>query len=69
MAYTTARLVEIVRRLQNGEGTEEEDLEWLAVLQRELPDPAVTDLIFHRDPPLSAEEVVDEARRYRPIEL
>jgi len=69
MAYTTAQLVEIVRRLQNGEGTEEEDLEWLAVLQRELPDPAVTDLIFHHDPSLSAEEVVDEARRYRPIEL
>jgi hypothetical protein len=66
---TTAELVEIVRRLQAGEGTEDQDLEWLETLRRELPDPNVTNLIFYRDPPLTAEEVVAEARRYRPIEL
>jgi hypothetical protein len=69
MAHTTDELIDIVRRLQQGEGTDEETLESLAILTAELPDPAVSDLIFYRDPPLTAEDVVAEARRYRPIEL
>ncbi|WP_371791870.1 hypothetical protein [Streptomyces sp. NBC_01471] len=38
-------------------------------LKESVRHPRVTDLIFYSDPPLSAEEVVDQALAYRPIEL
>ncbi|WP_171161685.1 bacteriocin immunity protein [Streptomyces sp. I05A-00742] len=63
-------LVRLVRRIMAGEGeTEAEHNALVAELRRNVLHPAVTDLIYHRRPELSAEEVVDEALAYRPIAL
>ncbi|WP_236655977.1 hypothetical protein [Streptacidiphilus jiangxiensis] len=66
---TTDELVEVVRRILAG-GPESDY--YLRLLEANVPHPRVSDLIFH--PPVelrdgSAEQIVDEALRYRPIAL
>jgi hypothetical protein len=62
-------LVDLVGKLMRGGGTEA----WLDLIDRNVPCPTgyVSDLIYY--PPegqeLSAEEVVDRALAYRPMEL
>ncbi|NJM09233.1 hypothetical protein HC891_28055 [Candidatus Gracilibacteria bacterium] len=67
-------LIEIVTRLLQAEGTEEETLQWIEVLERNVPDPNVQGLIYwpHRyglgnEP--SAEEIVERALGYQAIRL
>ena len=66
-----AELVSLVQKIINAEGTEEEQDEMLLLLKASVPDPKVSDLIYY--PPggqdLSAEEVVDRALAYKPIQL
>ena len=62
-------LVEIVRRLQSAEGTEAELYALMKKLERSVPHPAVTDLIFYSDREMTAEEIVAEALSYKPILL
>lgn len=66
---TTDELVEVVRRLLAG--SPESDY-YLRLLKANVSHPQVSDLIFH--PPagvreVSAEQIVDEALRYRPVTL
>jgi hypothetical protein len=63
------QLVDLVARVQGGGGTEEEIHAWLMFVERHVPDPSVSDLIYHSDPELSAEEVIERASAYRPIIL
>jgi hypothetical protein len=64
-------LVDLVGKLMHAEGSEADLDAWLDLIERSVPDPNVSDLIYW--PPggqeLSAEEVVDRALAYRPIEL
>ena len=64
-------LVELVRKILAAEGSEEEQDEMLNTLERNVPDPNVSDLIYY--PPegkqLTAEEIVERALRYKPIQL
>ncbi|MGK5638901.1 bacteriocin immunity protein [Streptomyces sp. URMC 126] len=63
-------LVRLVRRVMDGEGADEAEHDALvAELERNVPHPAVTDLIYHHRPELSAEQVVDAALAYRAIAL
>jgi len=69
-----AELVRLVTYLMSGEGTEEEQEAALKALQSRVLHPRVSDLIYwpsHEgfDRELTAEEVVDVALAYRPIEL
>ena len=41
----------------------------IELLERNVPHPAVTDLIFYSDENLTAEELVQRALAYRPIQL
>lgn len=66
---TKDQLIELVRKIKNCEGTEEEIDEWQLLLQRNVPDPEVSDLIFYSDEDLSPEEIVGRAMNYRPIPL
>ncbi|WP_405798061.1 e9imm peptide [Streptomyces sp. NBC_01506] len=60
----------MVERIMSGStGSEEQDLALMKELEASVPHPRVSDLIFYSDPPMSAEEVVEEALSYRPIEL
>lgn len=64
---TRVELVEIVSRLLAGDP--ESDY-YLRVLEANVMHPRVSDLVFHpSDDDASAEEIVDEALRYRPIAL
>ncbi|WP_258021518.1 hypothetical protein [Streptomyces anatolicus] len=66
---TRAELIEIVQMLIDASLSEVEEDALLEELKASVPHPRVSDLIFHQDPPLTAEEVVDQALAYRPIEL
>lgn len=62
-------LVELVKKITNSEGTEEEISRWIELLEENISHPAVTDLIFHSDRDLTPEEVVEQALSYKPFEL
>lgn len=68
---TKDELVQAVRRIIDAAGTESELDGLLALVERNVPHPSVSDLIFY--PPngsdLSAEEIVNAALAYQPIEL
>jgi hypothetical protein len=68
---TRAELVDAVRRIASAEETDEETSRLLTLVSRNVPHPAVSDLIFY--PPngveLTPEQVVEIALAYQPIEL
>jgi hypothetical protein len=72
---TRPELVALVERILSGEGTEEEQAELRRTLERNVPHPRVTDLIYYprlegfEQDDLTAGEVVDAALAYKPIAL
>lgn len=68
---TRTEIVEIVRRIANADGCEVELNELLAQVERAVPHPAVSYLIFN--PPngleLTPEHVVDIALSHEPVRL
>ncbi|MGW3210391.1 bacteriocin immunity protein [Streptomyces sp. NPDC001135] len=62
-------LIHIVQQLIDATLPEEEEDRLLEELEESVLHPRVSDLIYYSDPPLSAEDVVDQALAYRPIEL
>jgi hypothetical protein len=63
------QLVELVRRIMNAEGTEDEIDAWQDLLERNVLDPNVSDLIFYPDREMTAEEIVERALNYKAIRL
>ena len=59
-------LIELVEKLLSNEGTEQQDIMWLDLVCRNVPDPGVIDLIQME---LPAEEIVDRALSYQPVLL
>lgn len=66
-ALTQDTMLEIIRRLQTGEGSEEEENVWLEMLEQNVPHPSVSDLIFYDD--LSPEEILTRALDYKSVSL
>ena len=64
-----AELVELVGKLQRCEGTDDEQTVWLLLLERNVPHPAISDLIYHSGSDLTAEEIVEQALAHKPIQL
>ena len=62
-------LIALVRRIVACEATADEIDAWMDELQSRVPHPAVTDLIYHHEPALTAEEVVDLCLAYRAVPL
>ena len=62
-------LIAIVRRLMTADGTEQELDDMETWLEQHVPDPNVSRLIYHPERELTAEEIVDQALRYRPTPL
>jgi hypothetical protein len=69
MKLTREELIGLVEKLLSNEDTEEQDQDWLALLARNVPHPHVSDLIYWNEQDLSAEEIVDQALAWRPVEL
>lgn len=74
---TREELVEVTRRIADGQGKEHQVNFWLDLLQANVPDPAVSDLIFWPNryfevedaPDLTPDQIVDIALGYKPIQL
>jgi len=61
------QLVEVVDKLQRCEGTEKEQTVWLLLLDRTVPHPAISDLIYHSTDELTAAEIVEQALAYKGV--
>ncbi|KUM77582.1 hypothetical protein AQI84_11100 [Streptomyces griseorubiginosus] len=59
----------MVQLLIDADLPEEEEDQIVEELKANVLHPRVTDLIYYNSPKLTAEEVVDKALAYRPIEL
>ncbi|BCB02166.1 bacteriocin immunity protein [Bacillus sp. KH172YL63] len=59
-------LIKIVEKIINAEGSEEELDNLIDVVEKNVPHPNVSDLIFWNEDELSAEEIVEKAMKYRP---
>lgn len=66
---TKEQLIELVVKIMNAEGTEEEIDVWEDALQRNVSHPEVSRLIFYPDREMTAEEIVEEALSYKPLIL
>ncbi len=60
-------LIDLVDKIKECDGTEEEIEALIDLLNKNVPDPNVEDLIFYNE--LSSEEIVDIALSYKPIQL
>ncbi|MFI0366492.1 hypothetical protein ACH35V_01350 [Actinomadura sp. 1N219] len=67
---TREQMIELVDRLQRGEGDEEEADRWTEALERFSGDPNISDRIFYPESEdLSAAEIVDQALAHQSIPL
>ena len=61
-------LIVLVDRIMKCDGTEKEIDEMIELLEKNVPDPEVSDLIFFGEPK-TPQEIVDRALSYKPIIL
>lgn len=62
---TKEELIDLVKKIVDAEGTEEEIHANILLLKQNVPHPSPTNLIYHED--LTAEEIVDKALSYKPF--
>ena len=62
-------LLELITKLANGEGSDSEAQNWLQTINRNVPFPDVSELIFYHDPELSPQQILEKALAYKPIQL
>ena len=60
-------LIELIRKIQHSEGTEEEADNDIDLLCRSVADPHAVNYIYYEE--LSAEEIADKIINYKPIQL
>ncbi len=61
------QLVNLVKKIRQAEGSEEEISQWIDTLHACVPHPEVSDLIFYSKDELTDEQIVDKALSYKPI--
>lgn len=66
---TKEQLVSLVAQVQEAKGSEEDLEALLMLIDRNVPDPNVSNLIFYPPRSMAPEEVVEQAFAYRPILL
>ena len=66
---TREELINLVNRIVDCEGSEEEIDEMIEVVKRNVPHPEISDLIYWNDEELTPEQIVDKALEYKPIQL
>ena len=65
-----AELIAVVQKLLNADySSEDERHQLLALIERNVRHPYVSDLIFYPEREMTAEEIVDTALAYEPIHL
>jgi len=68
-ALSKEELIELVRKIMNLEGNEEEIDNMIELLKHSVPHPEVSDLIYRNENELTAEQVVEQALSYKSIQL
>ncbi|MCX4904057.1 hypothetical protein [Streptomyces sp. NBC_00878] len=66
---TREQLVALVRRIIDFDGTDEEADAMEALFESSVPYPGAYSLIYHSDPELTPEEIVDKALSHQAIAL
>ncbi|MES9690137.1 bacteriocin immunity protein [Bacillus toyonensis] len=66
---TREELINLVSKIVESEGTEEEIDEMIEIVKRNVPHPELSDLIYWNDEDLTPEQIVDIALAYTPIQL
>lgn len=69
MELSKKELLELVEKIMQADGSEQEIDEMIDVLERNVPHPQVSDLIFWNEKELTPEEIIEEAMNYKPITL
>lgn len=69
ISKTRDELLQMVQQLIDATLPGDKEDALVEELKNCVPHPRVTDLVYYSDPELTAEEVVDQALAYRPIEL
>ena len=64
---TRDEMISLVKTIMNARGSENDIDGAIELLERNVPHPNVSDLIFYND--LTPEEIVDRALSYKPIQL
>lgn len=63
-------LIQLVRKVAEGECSSESERDKLInIIEANIPAPDITSFIFHHEPELTPEEIVDKALAYKPIIL
>lgn len=60
-------LIELVRKIKNCEGSEEEIDDMISTLEKNISYPEITDLIFYNEK--TPQEIIDIALNYKAIQL
>ena len=70
-ALSREKLIRLVERIRAGseDGTQDDVVEWLTLLENNVPDPDVSDLIFHSEHRMTSEQIIERALAYKPIQL
>ena len=66
---TREELTNLVNKIVECEGSEEEIDEMIEIVKRTVPHPEISDLIYWNEEELTPEQIVDKALNYKPIEL
>jgi len=69
MALSKTELVELVKKVADSQGTDDEVAEWMEIVMNETGCPNIGEYIFYTDPEMTPDEVVEKARSYKPIQL
>jgi hypothetical protein len=67
--HTKANIILSIKRLQNASGTEEEQNIDIGYLKRIFTDPNIIDYIYQPKTEMTAEEIYEKAKAYKPIQL
>jgi hypothetical protein len=67
---TRQELIDLVQKILDAAGSTDEIAQWVTTFERNVPHPEASGLIYWNPRgDLTAEDIVDEALAYRPIEL
>ncbi|MBS4839915.1 MULTISPECIES: bacteriocin immunity protein [Clostridium] len=66
---TREELINLVNKIIECEGSEEEIDEMIEVVKRNVPYPDISDLIYWSEEELTPEQIIDKALNYKPIQL
>ena len=66
---TREELINLVNKIVECEGSEEEIDEMIDMVKKYVPYPDISDLIYWNEEELTPEQIVDKALEYKPMQL